>query len=51
MEMWCHRQCLFFLGKITEIILYVHGGPRGCIVYDYDYEGVFLKKVPTNFGI
>ena len=47
--MWCH-QCLFFLGKITEIILCVHGGRQGCIVYDDDYEGVFLKKVPTSFG-
>ena len=50
MEMWC-QQCSFFLGKITEIILCVHGGPQGCIVYDDNYEGVFLKKVPTSFGI
>ena len=40
-----------FLEKITEIILYEHGGPQGCIVYDNDYEGIFLKKVPTIFGI
>ena len=50
MEMWCH-QCSSFLVKITENILYVHGGPHGCIVYDDDYEGVFLKKAPTSFGI
>ena len=50
MEMWCH-QCSFLLEKITEIILYVHGGPQGCTVCDDDYEGVFLKKVPTSFGI
>ena len=47
----CCLQCSFFLGKITEIILYVHGGPQGCVVYDDDYEGVFLKKVTTSFGI
>ena len=50
MEMWCH-QCSFFLGKITEIIFYVHGEPQGCIVYDDDYEEVFFKKVLTSFGI
>ena len=50
MEMWCH-QCSFFLGKIIEIILYVHGGPQGCIVCDDDYERVFFKNVPTSFEI
>ena len=50
MEMRCH-QCLFFVRKITEIILYVHCGPQGCIVYDDNYEGIFLKKVPASFGI
>ena len=51
MEMWCHLQCLFFIKKITEIVSYVRDRPQGCIVYDDDYEGVFLKKIPTSFGI
>ena len=39
--MWCY-QCLFFLGKKRDH--FVHSGPQGCIVYDDDYEEVFLKR-------